>query len=62
MSAFIPNGRPINPITKTDWEGVGVKPDVVVPADKALETAHQLARAGLAATASTRGSPVQAKP
>jgi hypothetical protein len=49
MSAFIPNGRPINPITKTDWEGVGVKPDVAVPADKALETAHQLARVRIAA-------------
>jgi hypothetical protein len=45
MSAFIPYGRPINPVTKTDWEGVGVKPDVGVPADKALEKAQELARA-----------------
>ena len=36
-------GRAINPITKTDWEGTGVKPDVAVPADKALEKAHELA-------------------
>jgi hypothetical protein len=55
MSAFIPNGRPINPITKTDWEGVGVKPDVAVPADKALETAHELVRARLATGAGARG-------
>ena len=40
---FVPSGRAINPITKTNWEGTGVKPEVEVPADKALETAHQLA-------------------
>ena len=40
---FIPSGRAINPITKTNWEGTGVKPDVEVAADKALETAHELA-------------------
>jgi hypothetical protein len=40
---FVPTGRAINPITKTDWEGVGVKPEVAVPADKALEKAHELA-------------------
>ena len=40
---FIPSGRAINPITKTNWEGTGIKPDVEVAADKALETAHQLA-------------------
>jgi C-terminal processing protease CtpA/Prc len=41
--AFIPTGRAINPVTKTNWEGTGVKPDVEVDADKALETAHQKA-------------------
>jgi C-terminal processing protease CtpA/Prc len=40
---FVPSGRAINPVTKTNWEGTGVKPDVEVAADKALETAHQLA-------------------
>jgi hypothetical protein len=40
---FVPGGRAINPVTKTNWEGTGVKPDVAVSADKALETAHQLA-------------------
>jgi retinol-binding protein 3 len=41
--ASIPFSRSINPVTKTDWEGVGVKPDVVVPADQALLTAHLIA-------------------
>jgi C-terminal processing protease CtpA/Prc len=36
----VPVARAINPVTKTDWEGVGVKPDIGVPADKALERAH----------------------
>ncbi len=37
---FIPTGRAINPITKTNWEGTGVEPDVKVPADQALKVAH----------------------
>jgi retinol-binding protein 3 len=40
---FVPGGRAINPITKTDWEGTGVKPDVPTTADAALEKAHALA-------------------
>lgn len=36
----IPTGRAINPITKTNWEHVGVKPDIAVPAAQALQTAH----------------------
>ena len=40
---FVPWGRPINPITKTNWEGVGVTPDVAVPASAALEEAHRRA-------------------
>lgn len=36
----IPTGRAINPITKTSWEHVGVKPDIAVPAAQALQTAH----------------------
>lgn len=39
LAAFIPTGRAINPITKTNWEHVGVKPDLVVPAADALKTA-----------------------
>lgn len=40
---FVPRGRAINPVTKTDWEGTGVKPDIEVPADKALKTANLMA-------------------
>ena len=40
---FVPSGRPINPVTKSDWEGTGVEPDVKVPAERALATAHLMA-------------------
>jgi C-terminal processing protease CtpA/Prc len=43
FSIFVPTGRAVNPITKTNWEGVGVQPDVAVAADKALDMAHYLA-------------------
>ena len=39
----VPRGRPVNPITKKDWEGTGVLPDVKVPANDALTTAQKLA-------------------
>jgi C-terminal processing protease CtpA/Prc len=37
---FVPGGRSISPITKTDWEGTGVIPDVSVPAEDAFRTAQ----------------------
>lgn len=37
---FVPTGRAVSPVTKTNWEGVGVKPDVAVPAAQALDTAY----------------------
>ncbi|HEX6731500.1 MAG TPA: S41 family peptidase [Pyrinomonadaceae bacterium] len=40
---FVPTGRAISPITKTNWEGTGVTPDVSVPADQALLTARLMA-------------------
>lgn len=36
----VPSGRSISPVTKTDWEVVGVQPDIKVSADDALETAQ----------------------
>lgn len=38
--AFIPSGKAINPVTHTNWEHVGVKPDVEVPAVDAMKTAY----------------------
>jgi retinol-binding protein 3 len=42
----VPGARAINPITKTNWEGVGVEPDIKVPAADALATALKLIREG----------------
>jgi len=44
FAVFIPTGRAVNPVTGTNWEGVGVTPDVAVPADEALDKALELAR------------------
>jgi retinol-binding protein 3 len=41
---WLPNGRAINPITKTNWEGTGIEPDIEVPAAEALEAALANAR------------------
>jgi hypothetical protein len=38
----VPFARPINPISKTNWQGTGVEPDVKVPAPDALATAQKL--------------------
>ncbi|RCW48601.1 hypothetical protein DFP97_106304 [Paenibacillus prosopidis] len=37
---FIPDGRAINPVTKGNWEGVGVRPDLEVPQDKAFDVSY----------------------
>ena len=51
LAAFIATGRAINPVTKTNWEGVGVKPDHDVPPGDALREAHVAALQGLLASA-----------
>ena len=40
FSVWVPTGRAINPVSKTNWEGTGVKPDIEVSADLALQTAY----------------------
>lgn len=49
FAMFLPMGRAINPITKTNWEGVGVVPEVKVEADKALAKSQVLALEALIA-------------
>lgn len=43
FGVFIPAGRAVSPITKTNWEGTGVEPDVKVAADQALKVAQIMA-------------------
>ncbi|MFG3280383.1 S41 family peptidase [Streptomyces sp. NPDC048111] len=49
LEASIPTGRAINPVSGTNWEGVGVQPDVPCTAADALDRAHVLALARLEA-------------
>jgi C-terminal processing protease CtpA/Prc len=51
--ASIPFGRAVNPVTGTNWEGVGVSPDLAVAAEQALSLAHQAALDGLKGLAHT---------
>ena len=39
----VPVAKAVNPISKTNWEGSGVEPDVKVPAEKALDVAEKMA-------------------
>ena len=43
FTVFLPTGYPVNPVTGTNWEGVGVKPDAAVAPGLALLEAHRLA-------------------
>jgi C-terminal processing protease CtpA/Prc len=47
---FLPTGQAINPITNDNWDGKGVVPDVKVPAEIALDTAHLIALSQLLET------------
>jgi hypothetical protein len=40
---FVPVGQVTSPVTKSNWEGVGVKPDVATGEADALARAHRLA-------------------
>jgi C-terminal processing protease CtpA/Prc len=43
FEVFVPLGRAINPVTKENWEGVGVAPDINTSTDQAYFVAYQLA-------------------
>ncbi|HEV2703241.1 MAG TPA: S41 family peptidase [Steroidobacteraceae bacterium] len=47
FSIRVPFGRPFDPVTNTDWEGVGIAPDVKVPAADAMAAAVKLATEAL---------------
>ncbi|MCX5521606.1 S41 family peptidase [Streptomyces bobili] len=49
LEATVPVGRAINPVSGTNWEGTGVQPDIPCAAADALDHAHALALARLAA-------------
>jgi retinol-binding protein 3 len=40
FTAFIPVGRSLSPITKTNWEGIGVTADIKTTAEASLSVAH----------------------
>jgi retinol-binding protein 3 len=40
FTAIIPVGRSVSPITKTNWEGTGVTPDIKTSAEASLGVAH----------------------
>ena len=42
FQVFIPSGRAINPITKENWEGVGVIPDIQVASEDSFDTAYKI--------------------
>ena len=52
----LPEGRSVNPITGGNWQGIGVKPDVAVPAAEALDRALALARTAIAKDRSAASS------
>ena len=56
LTLRVPTGRAINPVTRTDWEGTGVTPDVPADADASLRVAEELARQAIA-TAPARSRP-----
>lgn len=43
LKSSVPSGRAINPVSGTNWEGVGVQPDIALPADEAFDAAYRLA-------------------
>lgn len=48
---WVPTGRAVNPITKTNWEGTGIAPDIAIESDKALDKARTVALEKLIAKA-----------
>ena len=47
LMAAVPSGYPVDPVSGGNWEGVGVQPDVAVPASDAFGAGYELALAQL---------------
>jgi hypothetical protein len=52
----VPFMRARNPISRTNWEGAGVSPDIAVPADQALERAQSELAKSIASRRPSSGS------
>jgi len=50
FEVFIPIGRAINPVTGTDWEGIGVTPDISIPPEQAFKAAYNMALQSIVAS------------
>ncbi|HEX3761891.1 MAG TPA: S41 family peptidase [Kofleriaceae bacterium] len=57
FTVFVPTGRAVNPVTRTSWEGVGVKPDIIAPAARALDVAYRAALRDQQARISAQDAP-----
>jgi hypothetical protein len=62
FSIFVPSQRARNPITMTNWEGVGVKPDIATPRERALATAYGMALDAKFRTNAAQGGPANRYP
>lgn len=58
---FVPTGRATNPVTGTNWEGAGVKPDIETTFAHALKTAHLAALRNLLETSTSERKKDQLK-
>jgi len=59
--AGIPYGKAINPITKTNWEWVGVKPDLKTPKERAFDLAYHSALENLLKTPLNNAQKIEIK-
>ncbi|WP_209310902.1 S41 family peptidase [Streptomyces spiramenti] len=61
LEASVPYARAVNPVSGTNWEGIGVVPDVEVEADRAQAVAHRLALEAVARRGGRSASVVEAR-
>jgi C-terminal processing protease CtpA/Prc len=43
LLSAVPSGYPVDPVSGGQWEGVGVRPDIDVPAEQAFDVGYRLA-------------------